>query len=110
MAELQLIGRIVLMDGERIERKAQSSLVRKPLSESARSPLMIMAMVMMIIISSMTMIVIIIISIYNLYDNEDCRYMQIAPFGISHRWNWVLFIIIIITINALSSSSSLPFS
>ena len=38
MAQLQLIGRIVLMDGERIERKAQSSLVRKPLSESARSP------------------------------------------------------------------------
>ena len=59
MARLQLIGRIVLMDGERIERKAQSSLVRKPLSESARSPLMIMAM--MIVIISMTTIVIIII-------------------------------------------------
>ena len=33
-----IIYRIVLLDGERLERKAQSYLVRKPQSESARCP------------------------------------------------------------------------
>ena len=32
------IYRIVLLDGERLERKAQSYLVRKPQTESARCP------------------------------------------------------------------------
>ena len=82
---------MVLINGERVEKKAQSFLARKPESESSRCFLGSSSKVLIRTEFWITM------------TNDGFRYLQIGPAGVSYRWNWVTIDLIVIIIILQSS-------
>ena len=87
--------RVVLINGERVEKKAQSFLARKPESESSRCFL------------GSSPKVLIRTEFWTTMTNDGFRYLQIGPAGVSYRWNWVTIDLIVIIIVHMKNSAKL---